>query len=200
MQTKSWNKHFLPQKTNECNAADIWIFSKSLKDHSLLVSVWTFVSYTMKMLWFFIRFGSFSIFPDLVDIMVSFFTRLLWQTGCASIMSLYHVGIYSNKELIGKCKLLLTLMGINTMKYYPVFLFYIHVAIFKQVPLNFSSRRNSYYCWGTGCKGCTQKPDENWWCSSTIHTELQSPNQITGSREKKPQCRSFIKTLFTIRL
>nr|XP_022344022.1 39S ribosomal protein L44, mitochondrial-like [Crassostrea virginica] len=29
-------------------------------------------------------------------------SRLLWQTGCSSIMSLYHVGIYSNKELIGK--------------------------------------------------------------------------------------------------
>lgn len=82
------------------------------------------------MLWFFIRFGSFSIFPDLVDIMVSFFTRLLWQTGCSSIMSLYHVGIYSNKELIGKCKLLLALIGINTIKYYPVF-FFIYMLLYS---------------------------------------------------------------------
>lgn len=29
-------------------------------------------------------------------------SRLLWQTGCSSIMSLYHVGIYSDKELIGR--------------------------------------------------------------------------------------------------
>ncbi|XP_048757948.2 39S ribosomal protein L44, mitochondrial-like [Ostrea edulis] len=29
-------------------------------------------------------------------------SRLLWQTGCTSIMSVYHVGIYSDKELIGR--------------------------------------------------------------------------------------------------
>ncbi|XP_062574238.1 large ribosomal subunit protein mL44-like [Saccostrea cucullata] len=29
-------------------------------------------------------------------------SRLLWQTGCSSIMSVYHVGIYSDKELIGR--------------------------------------------------------------------------------------------------
>ena len=191
---------FSLKKSNDCSAEDFWIFLKSLKDHSLLVSVLTCVSNTMKMLWFFIRFGMFFNISRPCWYYGIFFPRLLWQTGCSSIMSLYHVGIYSNKELIGKCKLLLALMGINTIKYYPVFLFYIHDAIFKRVRLNFSSRRNSYYCWGTGCKGCTKKPDENRWCSPTIHTELQSTNQITGSREEKPQCRSFIKTLFTIRL
>lgn len=36
--------------------------------------------------------------------LVFLFSRLLWQTGCSSIMSLYHVGIYSDKELIGRCK------------------------------------------------------------------------------------------------